>query len=210
MPDGREVDVQFVDVLIVDDDPLVRAWLRASLRRSEFRIAAEAGSTEEAVALLARRNVVLLLVDYRLAGGSGIDLIRALRRSENRTPAVLMTAVPERGLNERAREAGAQATLLKTVERDDLLACLRSTVAGRGTFDPGHPRRPPDEQPLATREREVLEALAAGLTNREIAQRLAIGEESVKTYVERLYAKLGVQRRSEAVDAAHRLGLLGR
>ena len=198
------------ELLVVDDDALVRAWLASALRRSEFRVAAEADSVTSARELLARRKVDLLLVDFRLTDGFGIDLVRELRRGGDTTPAVLMTAAPEPGLNERAREAGAQATLLKTTERRGLLDCLREVAEGGGTFDPGHPRRPSGVQPLATRERQVLELLARGLTNRQIAAELHLGEESVKTYLERLYVKLGVQRRTEAVNAAHRLGLLTR
>lgn len=199
-----------IEVMTVDDDPLVRAWIRAALRRSEFRVAAEASSVTTATALVERRKLDLLLVDFRLADGFGLDFVRDLRRRGDRTPAILMTAAAEPGLNERAHEAGVQATLLKTTDRDGLHACLRGVVAGRGTFDPQHPRRPADVQPLSSRESEILALLGTGRTNREIAAALGIGEESVKTYLERMYKKLGVQRRTEAVSAAHRLGLLGR
>lgn len=199
-----------IGVMTVDDDPLVRAWIKAALRRSEFRVAAEAGSVTAATALLERRKLDLLLVDFRLPDGFGLDFVRDVRRRGDTTPAILMTAAVERGLNERAHEAGFQATLLKTTDRDDLHSCLRGVLGGRGTFDPQHPRRPADVAPLSNREREILSLLGAGRTNREIAAGLGIGEETVKTYLERLYKKLGVQRRTEAVGAAHRLGLLGR
>ena len=204
------VEANRIEVLVVDDDPLVRAWFGAALRGTEFRVAGEVGSGMEALDMLDRRHVDLLLVDFRLAAGLGTDVVRELRRHGDLTPAILVTAVAERGLNERAREAGAQATLLKTAERDELLVCMRETSAGRGSFDPEHPRRAAREEPLAVREREVLVLIARGFTNREIGGELGIGDETVKTYLERLYVKLGVQRRSEAVDAGHRLGLLGR
>jgi len=91
-----------------------------------------------------------------------------------------------------------------------LLTALRGTYAGVGVFDSDHPRRSALEEPLTRREHEVLRLIARGLTNREIGEKLGIGDESVKTYVERLFVKLDVQRRSEAVDAGHRRGLLGR
>ena len=203
------VDDPSVEVLIVDDDPLVRAWLRAALRGSEFRVCGEAESGSGALDLLARRKVDLLLVDFRLSGGLGVDFVRELRLGGDTTPVLLMTAAAEPGLNERAREAGAQAAILKTSDREALLGHLRETLAGVERFDPRHPRREPAAKPLSPRELEVLELLAAGLTNRQIAARLSVGEESVKTYLARLYTKLDVQRRAEAVSAAHRLGLLG-
>lgn len=199
-----------IDVLVVDDDPLVRAWLRAALRKSELRLAGEAGSGTEALALLERRHVDVLIIDFRLAEGLGTDVVLALRRRGDLTPAILITAVSERGLNERAREAGAQGTLVKTTEGDDLLVAVRRVAAGGEWFDSEHPRRPSQQEPLTGREREVLGLIARGRTNREIGAELGIGDESVKTYIERLYTKLGVRRRSEAVDAGHRLGLLSR
>jgi DNA-binding NarL/FixJ family response regulator len=198
------------DVMVVDDDPIVRAWLGAALRESEFRIAGEFGTERDGLAALERRHVDLVLVDFHLGESLGTDFVRELRRRGIATPALVMTAIAERGLNERTREAGAQGTLLKTGEHAQIVARLRTVVEGGVSFDPSHPRRPDDERPLSVREREVLVLLARGLTNREIGSELGIGEESVKTNVERLFAKLGAQRRAEAVDMAHRLGLLGR
>ena len=137
-----------------------------------------------------------------------MDLVRQLRKQAVRTPVVIMTANAERGFNELAREAGAQGTVLKTGSIEHLLAALR-TVAGGGTaFDDRHPRRPPGEAALSPREREVVQHVARGSTNREIADALGIGEETVKTLIARTFAKLGVRRRAEAVAAAHNLGLL--
>ena len=112
-------------------------------------------------------------------------------------------------MSEAAREAGAQATILKRSKRGSLLTALRAVAKGTTWFDPAHPVRPRSETPLAPREREVLTLVSHGLTNREIAVQLELGEESVKTYLERAFAKLGVSRRAEAVSEAHKLGLLG-
>ena len=121
-----------------------------------------------------------------------------------------MTARSEPGLNEIAREAGAQGTVLKRGRAEDLLAVLRAVVNGESTFDPEHPRvRAGNGRPsLSKREREVLGFVAAGATNSEIAGEPGIGEETVKTLLARAYAKLGVRRRAEAVATAHERGLL--
>lgn len=198
-----------LEVLIVDDDEIVCAWLRRSLAGTEFRVAGEAPSHAAALKLLKRRRIDLLLVDFRLKDTNGLEFIRGLRADERMTPAVIMTATGERGLSEAAREAGAQGTLVKSSNPDSLLAALRAVAAGETWFDPGHPSRATDASPLTRREREVLTLAARGLTNRETAEQLELGEESVKTYLERAYAKLGVSRRAEAVAEAHRLGLLG-
>jgi Response regulator containing a CheY-like receiver domain and an HTH DNA-binding domain len=206
----NEMPTAQLEVLILDDDEIVCAWLRASLAGTEFRVAGEASSRAAALKLLERRRIDLLLVDFQLQGENGLELVRGLRAEERMTPAVIMTASPQRGLSEEAREAGAQATLLKSSKRESLLAALRAVAAGKTWFDPAHPSRSDDASPLTPREREVLTLVARGLTNREAAEQLELGEESVKTYLERAYGKLGVSRRAEAVAEAHRLGLLGR
>jgi DNA-binding NarL/FixJ family response regulator len=119
-----------------------------------------------------------------------------------------MTANAEEGFNEAARDSGAQGTVLKTGRAEELLSSLGTVVAGRQSFDARHPKRPPGRGALSPREREVLRLVAAGSTNRDIAERLSIGEETVKTLLSRTFAKLGVRRRAEAVSEAHRRGLL--
>jgi DNA-binding NarL/FixJ family response regulator len=202
-----------VSVLVVDDDAVVRAWVRLSLDGTEFYVGGEAANADEARTLVERRRPKLLLVDLHLGGKgstSGIDLVRELRLGGEPAAAVVMTANPEPGLNEVARSAGAQGTVLKRGRADDLITVLRAVMEGSATFDPEHPRARTGDgtTPLSKREREVLSLVAAGATNSEIARELGIGEETVKTLLARAYAKLGVRRRAEAVAAAHERGLL--
>lgn len=194
-------------VLLVEDDAMVRAWLRLALRDSEFRVAGEASTVATARELVARRHPDVLLVDQRLPDRTGTELVKELRRGGVETAAVMMTANPERGFNEAAREAGAQGTVLKGGP-DELLAALRRVLAGSVCLDPRHPRRPPGESPLSAREREVLTHVARGATNREIAERLEIGDETVKTLLARAFGKLGARRRAEAIAEAHARGIL--
>jgi DNA-binding NarL/FixJ family response regulator len=195
-------------VLLVEDDAMVRSWVRLSFNESEFRLAGEASTSAEAVDLVQRRRPDLLLVDYRLTDGVGTELVKELRRQNARMPAVLMTANVERGFNEVALEAGAQGSVLKTGSRDELLGALRAVAAGRRAFDARHPPRDAGRAALSPRERDVLRLVADGRTNREIASALDVGPETVKTVLGRIFVKLGVTRRAEAVSAAHRYGLL--
>ena len=195
-------------VLLVDDDEMVRGWVRLALEGTEFRIAGEAANSADASDLAARRNPDLLLVDHKLGGEVGTELVRDLRRRGVSAPALVMTANSQGGFNEAAREAGAQGTLLKTGKRAELLEALRAVADGGDAFDGRHPRRPPGRAALSPREREVLRLVAGGATNREIAAELGVGDETVKTMLARAFAKLGVRRRAEAVAAAHERGLL--
>ena len=195
-------------VLLVDDDEMVRGWVRLALEGTEFRIAGEAANSADASDLAARRNPDLLLVDHKLGGEVGTELVRDLRRRGVSAPALVMTANSQGGFNEAAREAGAQGTLLKTGKRAELLEALRAVADGGDAFDGRHPTRPPGRAALSPREREVLRLVAGGATNREIAAELGVGDETVKTMLARAFAKLGVRRRAEAVAAAHERGLL--
>jgi DNA-binding NarL/FixJ family response regulator len=197
-----------VSVVVVEDDSMVRGWIRLCLEQTEFRLLGEAESAEQAAELVEKRRPELLLVDYRLPDGVGTQLVRDLRRGGLTAPAVLMTANLERGLTEIAREAGAQGTVLKSGSIEELLRALRTVAAGGESFDVRHPRRRGGEAALSPRERDVLRLVAAGATNREIAAELGVSAETVKTLLARTCAKLGVRRRAEAVSAAHNLGLL--
>jgi DNA-binding NarL/FixJ family response regulator len=195
-------------VLLVEDDAMVSGWVRMALEGSEFRIAGVAASAAEAMELAGRRHADVLLIDYRLPDGRGTELVRDLRRTGIAVPAVLMTANTERGFNEAAREAGAQGTTLKTGSTDELVSALRLVLDGLDAFDARHPARAPGRGALSPREREVLRLVADGNTNQEIAGKLGVGGETVKTLIARTFAKLGVRRRAEAVAAAHDRGLL--
>lgn len=197
-----------ISVVLVEDDSMVRGWVRHALEGSEFRLAGEAASSAEALGLASRRRPDLLLVDYRLPDGVGTELVRRLRQQGIDAPALLMTANNERGFNETVRESGAQGSVLKSGRLEELLAALRTVAAGGLAFDPRHPKRPAGRGPLSPREREALRLVAQGATNREVAQALGVGDETVKTMLSRAFAKLGVRRRAEAVAAAHKRGLL--
>jgi DNA-binding NarL/FixJ family response regulator len=195
-------------VLVVEDDAMVGDWIRMTLEDTEFRIVGLARRAADVADLGARRAPGLLLVDYRLPDRVGTELVRDLRRTGLALPALVMTANAERGFNEVVREVGAQGTVLKTGSAEELLDSLRAVAEGGEAFDPRHPPRAAGQAALSPRERDVLRLVAQGATNREVAQQLGVGEETVKTLLARIYAKLGVRRRAEAVSEAHNRGLL--
>jgi DNA-binding NarL/FixJ family response regulator len=197
-----------VGVLIVDDDPMVRGWVRLSLDSSDFRVVGEAATAEEAAALIERRQPHVILVDQNLGGDNGTAFVRSLRQRNVAVLAIVMTANAQRGFNEIAREAGAQGTLLKSGSTEELLETLEAVAEGGQLFDARHPRRSPGRAALSPREREVLGHVAAGRSNHEIATLLGVGEETVKTLLARVFTKLGVRKRAEAVATAHKQGLL--
>ena len=196
-----------VTVLVIDDDAMARSWLRLSLWHSEFQLVGEAATAREGVALAAAIHPDLLLVDVTLPDSSGLDLVRGLRERGVTAPAVVATTVIEPGFNEAAFSAGAQGTLLKTGSATEVLDALRSVRTGTAAFDVRHPRRTSGPM-LTPRERDVLVLVAQGATNAEIAAELGVGIETVKTLLRRAFARLGVQRRVQAVSAARDLGLV--
>jgi len=195
------------DLVLVDDDAIVRAWVRAAIAGTEFRLAGEADRAADALRLVERRRPDIVLVDQLLPDWTGTELVKELRRRGLQMPVVLMTSAPREGLNEAARDAGIQGTVVKSAESASLLETLRAVASGERTLHAPHPAAP-RQVPLSPREREILRLVADGLSNNEIAGRLQIGAESVKTMLYRAFEKLGAHRRSEAVAEAQRRGLL--
>jgi DNA-binding NarL/FixJ family response regulator len=193
---------------IVDDDAIVRAWLRLSLAQSEFRVAGEATTAADALELVRRRRPQLLLIDYRLPDRRGTELVQLFRQQGITTPVLLITAAPEPGLNEAIADAGGQGVVLKQSDPQTLLTALRSVASGAVFADSRHPRRPSGHARISSRERAALRAAAEGRTNPEIALQLGLGRESVKTLLSRAFTKLGARNRMEAVRLAREQGLL--
>ena len=196
-------------MLVVEDDAMVRGWIRLSLEN--YRVPAGRRGRERGArqVLLPRRLPELLLIDYRLSDGAGTELVRALRLQGVAAPVVLMAAHYEPGFNEVAREVGAQGSVLRTGKLGGVAqdAPLQSATGVRPSIR-GIRRAIRARAALSPREREVAPARRFRRTNRQIAEDLAIGAETVKTLMTRTFAKLGVSRRAEAVATGQRMGLL--
>lgn len=206
-------------ILIVDDHALAREGLRAILSRADgIDVVGEAADGEEAVAMVQTLQPDLVLMDIRL--GAGMDGLAAAAaiRARGEFPRVLMLTLHDAPEYVRAAlAAGATGYVLKDANADELIAAVRQVMEGQAALPlallnqalaPGA-RRAEDDQTrldrLTPREREVLQQIADGLTNKAIARRLEISPGTVKAHVERVIAKLGVADRTQAAVLATRM-----
>ena len=210
-------------VLIVDDQGLVRAGFRSILERErDIEVVGEAADGLEALDLLARTPTDVVLMDIRMPRLDGIATTRLVRRRHPGTKVVVLTTYDLDEYLLEALRAGASGFLLKDVRAEQLPGAVRSAVAGDVLLS-GEPTRrlaqsliPAPSGPtalaaqLSAREREVLDLVAQGCTNAEVAAGLHLGETTVKTYVSRLLVKLGRRDRVGLVIAAYENGVVTR
>lgn len=208
-----------IRLVLVDDHSLVREGLRGLLGKyDDLEVVGEAGRVDEAVALITDTAPDLVLLDLSLGEEEGVEVARRLR-AQGSGVTILMLSVHDtsRHLRE-ALAAGADGYLLKSVDADELAGGIRKAVAGETVigqeFVPklledaqrGVPMGQPD---VTRREQEVLELVAEGLGNREIAVRLDISARTAQKHLENLFKKFSVHDRTELVAQAFRRGLLG-
>ena len=195
--------------LLVDDHPVVRAGLRAFLERhAGLRVVAEAGSLREARAWLGRAEeagaLQLVILDLKLGDGHGTELIADLRRCAPGARILVLSSFPEEQAVRAAMAAGAHGWLDKQQDPAALADAVRAALRGELPLAREAVRAltsPPAGdgfEELTPREREVLAGIARGLSNRQIAERLGVREKTVKTHAGHVYAKLGVERRTQA------------
>lgn len=205
-----------IRILIVDDHSVVRAGVVAFLGRQKgFEIVAEAATFAAAVDAASEHQPDIALVDVQLPDGSGVDLCTAIPAVSPATSVVLFTSFAEPELLEKALSAGAKGYVLKRMDMTTLVEAIHAAVAGEVVIDPAaelalvNAREGLGEDGplgrLSQQERRVLELIAHGRTNRQIAEELDLAEKTVKNYVSSVLRKLGVSRRSEAAAlmAAH-------
>jgi two-component system response regulator DesR len=193
-------------VLVVDDHDVVQWGFRVLLGEQpwvERCLAARTGA--EALELVERFRPHVALVDLFLSGESGADVSMGIRRTSPSTRILLISGAG-RMSPAAARAAGASGFVSKDLEAREVAAAVRMVGMGMTMFAP---KSDQPEPLLSEREREVLEEIAAGSTNREIAQRLYLSPHTVKEHTSALYRKLGARNRAEAVQRAQRIGLLG-
>jgi DNA-binding NarL/FixJ family response regulator len=200
-----------IAVSIVEDDAQARSILAGWLKRAEgFRCVGEHGSTEEALVALAQENPDVVLTDINLPGLDGVECVRQGKARMPRTNFLMLTVYEDSDHIFRALEAGACGYLLKQTPRGELLAALRDVHQGGSpmtsniarkvvqSFQRGAMPSAPGEE-LSARENEVLELLARGFLYKEIADALNISIPTVNTYIRRIYDKLHVRSRAQAV-----------
>jgi two-component system, NarL family, response regulator DevR len=199
-----------VRVALVDDHEVVRRGLRDLLDGEPgIEVVAEAGGVQEALARVAATSPDVVVVDVRLPDGDGVSLCRALRQLDPAPRCLVLTAFDDERALVEAIMAGASGYLLKQVRGQDLVDAVREVAAGRSLLDPVTTAHVLDRMResaktdelagLTERERAVLELMGEGMTNRQIAERLFLAEKTVKNYVTSVLAKLGMERRTQAV-----------
>ena len=213
-----------VRVLVADDQALVRAGFRMILEaQPDIDVVAEAANGREAVELANRFEPDVALMDIRMPEIDGLEATRRLTSSEAGVRVVVLTTFDLDEYVYEALDAGASGFLLKDVTRDELVHAVKVVAAGEAMLAPSVTRRliaeftrqrpkprptPERLEVLTTREREVLELMARGLSNAEIAAELIVGEATVKSHVAHVLMKLDLRDRIQAVILAHELGLV--
>jgi DNA-binding NarL/FixJ family response regulator len=207
--------------MIVDDHEVVRMGLKAALEiEPDFTVVGEAANGLEAIEKARSLQPDVVLMDVRMEGMDGIEACREIRSVFPRTPVLMLTSFAEEETVVAAVLAGAAGYVLKNVARSRLLDALRSVVRGESMLDSkvtksvleklvaSREAKAAADDDLTPREREVLTLIAEGATNKEIAAKLVVSENTARNHVSHILAKLGFSRRSEAAAYAVRKGLV--
>ncbi|WP_405612023.1 response regulator [Streptomyces sp. NBC_01508] len=207
-----------ITLIVVDDHPVVRDGLRGMFESATgFEVLGEASGGVEGVELALRLDPDVVLMDLRMPDGGGVDAIAALTRHGARSKVLVLTTYDTDSDTIPAIEAGATGYLLKDAPREELFTAVRAAAEGHTVLSPAvasrlvsRVRTPvAGNEPLSAREREVLELVARGTSNRGIAAELFISEATVKTHLTHIYAKLGVKDRAAAVAVGYDRKILG-
>lgn len=204
-----------IRILIADDHPVVRAGIRALLDgEADLEVVGEAPTADDAVALATAAAPDLVLMDLQFADGPrGVEATRRIRALPSAPHVLVLTNYDTDTDILSAIEAGASGYLLKDAPPDELVAAVRAAAAGESALAPviasrlmARMRSP--QVTLSARELEVLELVAQGAGNAEIARRLHIADATVKSHLVHVFTKLGVASRTAAVNAARSQGML--
>ncbi len=213
---------QELRLLVADDQAVVRIGFTAMLdAQPDMRVVGTAENGRQAVTLAGELHPDVVLMDIRMPVLDGIEATRLLKSGESPPGVLVLTTFDLDDYVYDALRAGASGFLLKDATPEQILAAVKAVAAGDGLLAPSVTRRliaefarraklvPPSELGrLTTREREVLLAVAAGLTNAEIARKLYLAEQTVKSHVSSILLKLGLRDRVQAVILAYESGLI--
>jgi two-component system response regulator DevR len=206
-----------IRVFLLDDHELVRRGLAELLSGEDgIEVVGESGSAQEAIRRIPATRPDVAILDARLPDGSGIDVCRDIRSADPRIRALILTSYDDEEALLSAIMAGAAGYVLKQIRGAALVDGIRRVAAGQSLLDPAvtaqvlervrsGPREPAELSLLTDQERRILNLVAEGLTNRQIADRLHLAEKTVKNYVSSLLAKLGMERRTQAAVFASKL-----
>lgn len=207
--------MEIIELLIADDHPVVRSGLRGMLEgQADFGVVGEAENGAEAVALVSQLRPDVVLMDLRMPEMDGVAATARIKAEHPEVNVLVLTTYESDADILKAVEAGATGYLLKDTPREGLYGAIRAAAEGRPILASAvaarlmdRVRKPAEETPSA-REIEILELVAEGKSNKEIAKRLWIGETTVKTHLLHVFGKLGVSDRTAAVTAALKRGVI--
>jgi len=206
-----------IRVFLLDDHEVVRRGLAELLQSGgDIEVVGESGSAQEASRWIPALRPDVAILDARLPDGNGIDVCREVRAVDPSIKGLILTSYEDDEALFAAIMAGAAGYVLKQIRGTDLVDAVRRVALGQSLLDPAVTLRvldrirrgagqPAELKALTEQERRILEYIAEGLTNREIAGRMSLAEKTVKNYVSSLLGKLGVERRTQAAVLATRL-----
>ncbi|MEH1012970.1 response regulator transcription factor [Micromonospora sp. CPCC 206060] len=206
-----------IRVFLLDDHEVVRRGLADLLSSGgDIEIVGESGSAQEAARRIPALRPDVAILDARLPDGNGIDVCRDVRAVDSSIKGLILTSYEDDEALFAAIMAGAAGYVLKQIRGTDLIDAVHRVAAGQSLLDPAVTQRvlerirsgveqPRELKALTEQERRILEYVAEGLTNREIASRMFLAEKTVKNYVSSVLAKLGLERRTQAAVLATRL-----
>ena len=199
-------------VVIADDHQLILQSLRAALDADEgFDVVGQTDSGAHVLPLVGRLHPDLVLMDVQMPGMDGLTALDLLRQRHPEVTVVLISANTEQSLIQNALRRGAAGYLLKSIDPAELPTALRHAMNGTAFYPVGGSETAEEHLSrtagLTEREVGILQALARGLSNKQLAQELVVTEQTVKFHLSNVYRKLGVSNRAEAVGYAHRHGI---
>jgi len=201
-----------IRVFLLDDHEVVRRGLADLLQaEGDVEVVGESGSAVEATHRIPALRPNVMILDARLPDGSGIDVCRDVRAVDPTIKGLILTSYEDDEALFAAIMAGAAGYVLKQIRGNDLVDAIRRVAAGQSLLDPAVTAQvlerirtgieePKELKGLTDQERRILEYIAEGLTNHEIAQRMFLADKTVKNYVSSVLAKLGLERRTQAAD----------
>jgi DNA-binding NarL/FixJ family response regulator len=201
-----------IRILSVDDHPLLRSGISALLvTQSDMQLVGEAANGKEAVQLHRQLNPDVTLMDLQIPDMSGLDAIIAIRSDQPQARIIVLTTYAGDVLAQRALKAGAKAYVLKSLVRTEILDTIRLVHGGEKRVQPdvaAEMAKHTADIALTVRELEVLNWVASGYANKAISARLFINEQTTKTHVKNILAKLGARDRTHAVSLGLKRGII--
>jgi DNA-binding NarL/FixJ family response regulator len=202
-----------ITCLIVDDHEVVREGLRLSLSRApHIRVVGEAADGASAIELVKRRKPDVVIMDVRMPGMDGLEATKEILKLVPDAAILIFTAFSERSLLARGLDSGAKGYILKEAPHETLLRAIERLASGEGYVDPAlmpaFLSGKDQTDMLTAREREILQLLADGMSNADAASKLFISQETVKSHVRHILAKLEADTRTHAVAIALRESII--